>query len=104
MKSILNKIILSLFLVCSAFCFVQADDLPLNPSDGNIVGHILDKKTGEHLSYMNVYVKGTTIGTMTDATGHYYLKNLPEGKFTLVMKSIGYKTIEKMYRSEKERR
>lgn len=95
MKSILNKIILSLFLVCSAFCFVQADDLPLNPSDGNIVGHILDKKTGEHLSYMNVYVKGTTIGTMTDATGHYYLKNLPEGKFTLVMKSIGYKTIEK---------
>lgn len=95
MNSIINRIILFLFLVSAVSFYLHADDLPLNPSDGNIVGHILDKKTGEHLSYINVYVHGTTIGTMTDATGHYYLKNLPEGKFTLVMKSIGYKTIEK---------
>lgn len=95
MSSIINRIILFLFLVSAVSFSLHADDLPLNPSDGNIVGHILDKKTGEHLSYINVYVHGTTIGTMTDVTGHYYLKNLPEGKFTLVMKSIGYKTIEK---------
>ena len=36
----------------------------------------------------------TTIGTATDATGHYYLKNLPEGAFTVVMKTMGYKTVE----------
>ncbi|MDH6305840.1 outer membrane receptor for ferrienterochelin and colicins [Parabacteroides sp. PF5-5] len=91
------KRIISLALVlCCAFCIVKAEDIPnLNPSDANIVGHILDKKTGEHLSFMNVFLQGTTIGTSTDATGHYYLKNLPEGTFTLVMKSIGYKTIEK---------
>lgn len=39
-------------------------------------------------------LKGTTIGTSTDGTGHYYLKNLPEGEFTVVMKTMGYKTIE----------
>ena len=31
---------------------------------------------------MTVALKGTTIGTMTDGTGHYFLKNLPEGEFT----------------------
>ena len=39
-------------------------------------------------------LKGTTIRTSTDGTGHYYLKNLPEGEFTVVMKTMGYKTIE----------
>lgn len=85
-----------LFCIAGSFIPANAEDAPvLNPSDANIVGHILDKRTGEHLSYINIFLKGTTIGTTTDATGHYYLKNLPEGKFTVVMKSIGYKTIEK---------
>lgn len=92
----MNKIITLILSLCCVFTLAWADDAPaLNPSDANIVGHILDKKTGEHLSYMTVFLKGTTIGTSTDATGHYYLKNLPEGKFTLVMKTIGFKTIEK---------
>ena len=67
----------------------------LNPSDANIVGHVVDKKTGEHLAFINIYLHGTTIGTTTDDTGHYFLKNLPEGTFTIVMKSIGYQTIER---------
>ena len=66
----------------------------LNPSDANIVGHVVDRKTGEHLSFITIFLKGTTIGTATDATGHYYLKNLPEGVFTVVMKTMGYKTVE----------
>jgi len=73
----------------------------LNPSDANIVGHIIDKKSGEHLPYINVFLQGTTIGTVSDGTGHFYLKNLPEGKFTIVMKSVGYKTIEKEIVSKK---
>lgn len=65
----------------------------LRKSDANIVGHILDKNTKEHLSYITVALKGTTIGTVTDATGHYFLKNLPEGEFMLEVSSIGYKTV-----------
>ena len=52
-------------------------------SDANITGHVVDAKSGEHLAYATVAVKGTTIGCATDATGHYFLKNLPLGRFTL---------------------
>ena len=85
----MNKFITLILCLCCVFTSAWAE------GDDHIVGHILDKKTGEHLSFINVYLHGTTIGTTTDATGHYYMKNLPEGKYTLVMKSIGYKTEEK---------
>ena len=58
----------------------------LKKSDANIIGHVLDKKTSEHLPYITIALKGTTIGTVTDATGHYFLKNLPEGNF----RSLGH--------------
>lgn len=93
----MNKIttlILCLLCVCAS-AWAGDDDIVLNPSDANVVGHIIDKKTKEHLSFINVFLKGTTIGTSTDGTGHYYLKNLPEGEFTMVMQALGYKTIEK---------
>ena len=77
----------------------QAHEYPNHPelrkSDANIVGHILDKNTKEHLSYITVALKGTTIGTVTDATGHYFLKNLPEGNFVLEVSSVGYKTVRR---------
>ena len=90
-----------LCLCCSLWAVRGAGEPVLNPSDANIVGHIIDKKSGEHLPYINVFLQGTTIGTVSDGTGHFYLKNLPEGKFTIVMKSVGYKTIEKEIVSKK---
>ena len=67
----------------------------LRKSDANIVGHILDKNTKEHLPYITIALKGTTIGTVTDVTGHYFLKNLPEGNFVLEVSSVGYKTVRR---------
>ena len=61
-------------------------------TDTNVIGHVTDKDTKEHLPYVTVQLKGTTIGTTTDGTGHYFLKNLPEGTFTIEIKSAGYKT------------
>ena len=72
---------------------VYAEDL--KSTDANIVGHVIEKGTGEHLPYMTVSLKGTTIGTITDATGHYFLKNLPEGEFTLSVSAVGYKSQER---------
>ena len=54
-----------------------------NDTDANIIGHVTDKDTKEHLAYVTIMLKGTTIGTTTDETGHYFLKNLPEGTFTV---------------------
>lgn len=64
-------------------------------SDANLIGHVVDKYSGEHLPFISVALKGTTIGTTTDATGHYFMKNLKEGTFTVVVSSVGYKTVQK---------
>ena len=63
-------------------------------TDANIYGHIISLDSQEHIPYVTVSVKGTTIGTTADATGHYYLKNLPEGPCTIVAEAIGYSTVE----------
>ena len=41
--------------------------------DAHLVGHVVDEKTGEHLPYVTIQIKGTDIGTITDETGHYFL-------------------------------
>ena len=64
-----------------------------NQTDANIFGHVLDKVTKEHLPYVTVKLQGTTIGITTDATGHYFLRNLPTGQFTLEVSMIGFFTV-----------
>lgn len=73
----------------------HAYEIPINESDANIVGHVVDKNTKEHLSFVTISLKGTTIGTTTDATGHYHLVNLPEGDFTVEVSLVGYKSVKR---------
>ena len=61
-------------------------------TDAHIYGHIIDKATGEHLPYIVVVLKGTTIGVTTESTGHYLMRNIPEGTYTIEVAAIGYKT------------
>ena len=63
-----------------------------NRTDANIYGHVVQAKDNEHLAYVTVSVRGTTLITATDATGHYYLKDLPVGKHTVEAKALGYRT------------
>ena len=92
----MKKYIFFLVSLCCALLPAMADQ-PEHPelkaSDANIIGHVLDKNSEEHLPYITIALKGTTIGTVTDATGHYFLKNLPEGNFVMEVSSVGYKTI-----------
>ncbi len=62
-------------------------------TDANVFGDV--QCDGEHIPFVNIYLKGTTIGTTTDVTGHYMLVNLPVGKHILVAEMMGYKTVEK---------
>ena len=41
---------------------------------------------------MVVVIKGTTIGVTTESTGHYMIRNVPEGTFTIEVSAVGYKT------------
>lgn len=79
-------------VLCLLF-FTQAkadEKVPPSNTDAHLFGHVVDKKSGEHLSFINIILKNTTIGTTTDATGHFTLKNLPEGKYTVIASSLGY--------------
>lgn len=68
----------------------HASDTADNDSDANIVGHVVDKLTHEHLPYITVRLKGTTMASLTDATGHYRIVNIPEGTYTVEVSAIGY--------------
>ncbi len=81
--------VLIILLISSIAGFAQ------NISDEHVTGHVLNKASKEYIPFINISLKGTTLGTVTDATGHYFLKNLPTGKFIIVVSGVGYKTIEK---------
>ena len=81
-----------LMLLLPAVCSAGEEPAmkPQKQSDANITGHVVDAKTYEHLAFATIAVKGTTIGIATDATGHYFLKNLPTGTITVEARMMGY--------------
>ena len=81
-----------LALLCLIITYTHAEEA--KGTDSNVFGHVLDKASQEHLPYVTLHIKGTTIGTATDASGHYFLKNIPLGNHTIEVKMMGYKTIE----------
>lgn len=89
MKKIFSALVVALCLVLSARA---NDELGARGSDAHIYGHVIDKKTGEHLPYVVVLLKGTTIGVSTENSGHYMIRNVPEGNFVVEVSAIGYKT------------
>ena len=54
-----------------------------------ITGQVTDLSTNETLPGVNILVKGTTIGTITDVEGNYRL-TAPDDAQTLVFSSVGY--------------
>ena len=93
-----KKILLFLLASMTTALSVLANDA----TDAHIAGHVLDAHTQEHLSFANVQIKGTSIGCLTDESGHFYLKNLPEGEHTIVFSMMGYETVEKQITLHKD--
>ena len=90
MKRIFSALAAALCIVLSAQA--NNDDIIKDNSDAHIYGHVIDKATGEHLPYIFVLLKGTTIGVSTENTGHYMIRNVPEGTFVVEVSAVGYKT------------
>ena len=83
MKRLFSALVVALCVVLSAGA---------QETDAHIYGHVIDRNSGEHLPYIVVMLKGTTIGVTTENTGHYMMRNIPEGNFTVEVSAIGYKT------------
>lgn len=88
MKTLFSFCLSVLFTISSLSVYSQH-----RKTDANLFGHVLNG--GEHIPFANIVLKGTTIGTATDETGHYNIVNLPEGTFTVVATAIGYRPVEK---------
>lgn len=67
-------------------------NLAVQQQDQKLKGQVIDATTGEPVIGVNVLVKGTTNGTITDIDGQYEL-NAPAGAI-LQISFIGYKTVE----------
>lgn len=72
-------------------------------TDANILGHVINSKTGEHLPYVNVYLDGTTIGAVSDESGHFHITNCPEGSYTLIARAVGYRQVKQAVTLIKEK-
>ncbi len=89
-----------IYLTITLFCFslLKAEsEQPRLSTDANVFGHIIDAETGEHIPFINILVEGTRIGTITDASGHYLLTNLPIGQHRLIVQGMGYETTYKEF-------
>ena len=86
-------IMLILFLMTSfSVNSVFADDTGTLLQD-QVTGIVRDAATGDALTGVTVMVKGTTLGTLTDATGQFSI-SLPQRDAILAFSFIGYTTQE----------
>ncbi len=74
-------------------CFCIATISYANNSNYEIKGHVLDVKK-EHLPFVSIGVKGTSIGTTSDEEGHFKLPKLKEGNYTIIARAMGYRPVE----------
>lgn len=89
----MKKLITILCIVLVVIPFqLRADQLEGN---GKITGTVLDDEARDPMVGASVAVLGTSLGTVVMLDGSYTINNVPAGKYTLVVRYIGYEEIRK---------
>jgi len=60
-----------------------------------LVGTVVDSASGEPLADVNVFIAGSTRGTVTNSQGRFRLANIPLGAQQLYVSFVGYKSISR---------
>ncbi len=84
----MNKYILRLLIAIIAIYFAQYTTA--SPTDANIVGHMVDALSDEHMPGCLVRILDTKLATMTDGSGHYVFRDLKPGEYTLEVTFMGF--------------
>ncbi|KAF0158995.1 MAG: Outer membrane receptor protein [Ignavibacteria bacterium] len=87
-----EKKIVSLVAYLTLFFVLMANSL-FAGTMGKIAGRVKDSETKEGIVGASVVVKGTNMGTATDFEGDYNINNLPPGRYTLIISSVGYNKV-----------
>lgn len=84
---ILKNLTFTLFII---LLFISSASM----AQTKVSGQVKDAENNEELIGVNVYVKGTVTGTITNSKGEFELKTNTPRPFTLVISSVGYDNIE----------
>lgn len=81
-----SRIVFVLVALGVAFLAVS----PASADVGQIIGTILDEKSGEPLIGASVQIEGTSIGAACDIDGRFVIRNVPHGTHSILVASLGY--------------
>ena len=93
-RYITRLILTSLFLVLNVAAALAQDE-------NSIKGFVYEESTGEPMMFTNVYLKGTTFGGATNENGYFNINRVPDGRYTLLITSVGYDTISETFNLSK---
>jgi outer membrane receptor for ferrienterochelin and colicins len=86
----MKYILIFTFFLLNSFLVTATEPDKRAKTDAMLFGDV--KSGNQHIPFATVMLKGTTIGTAADATGHFKMSNLPLGSHTVIVSAIGYKT------------
>lgn len=92
MKYLLRSVLLLVLLAVTA-CDTWAHS-------GSIKGVVQDAKTGKPLEGVSIYIPGRNASAVTDAFGHFFLANIPAGKYQAAFNALGYEALQETIRIE----
>ena len=81
--------------------FVFTGFMAFGQEDNSIKGFVYEESTGEPMMFTNVYLKGTTFGGSTNENGYFNINRIPDGRYTLLITSVGYDTIRETFNLSK---
>ena len=99
LKKLLMRLKIAILTIVfgASYVFASPNTGPVNAADEiqqvTITGTVTDASTGEAMPGVNVLVRGTTLGALTDLGGKFSL-TVPDANAVLVISFIGYDTQE----------
>ncbi len=75
-----------LFFIAFLFFILKAN---AQECELSIQGHVFDFESKLPLSYVNVFIQETSVGTVTDDEGNFLIENICEGEYHLIFSHIG---------------
>ena len=96
MKKMLGRKRVCCLLVSIFTCFISYSQQLVT-----IQGNIKDERSSP-VSYASVYLLNSNFFAVSDTSGSFMIKNIPEGNYTLVLSAVGYATINETIQITKQ--
>lgn len=88
-------------LTLFALLIVTTECIYAQGGKSSVIRGTVKSMDGSPLDYANIYLKGTSIGIFSDASGKFVLR-VPPGKYVLCAQLLGYATVEQPLDIKKE--